>query len=192
MKSKISIHSSGTEGRTCLVYALWSILQGKYKIPLLLSALLETITIEGEPTIKHMIKVLADHGMKLERVSDDYRKKGGMVLERASEGQHNPPKPTISLSPTNRVTVCVHARAPPPPTFRERHPLPAKIFTALAHLGRRSHSIRSDSYKPSAPDDEESVPALVLLLSSFENFPPFNKTNTSHLIQTPSAGHHQA
>ena len=45
------------------------------KTQLLLSALLEVMPNEGEATIKHMIGVLADHGMKLERVSDEYRKK---------------------------------------------------------------------------------------------------------------------
>ena len=79
MKSKISIHNSGgTKGQTCLVYALWSILQAKYKTPLLFTVLLETIPNEGELTIKHMIGVLAEHGMKLKRVSDKYHKKGGM------------------------------------------------------------------------------------------------------------------
>ena len=75
VESKISIHNSGTEERTCLVSSLWSILQAKYKTPLLLSVFLEAIPNEEEPTIKHMNGVLADHGMKLERASDKYRKK---------------------------------------------------------------------------------------------------------------------
>ena len=40
--------------------------------------LLAAIPGEGEPTIKQMNGVLAKHGMKLERVHDEYRKKGGM------------------------------------------------------------------------------------------------------------------
>ena len=88
VNSKFCIQNIGTEGRTCLVQdteertclvqSLWSILPSKYTTPLLLSTLLAVIPNEGKPTIKHMNGVLAKHGMKLERITDEYRKKGGM------------------------------------------------------------------------------------------------------------------
>ena len=43
----------------------------------------------GELTIKHMSGVLAKHGMKLERVNEEYRKKGGMEYRLLQEKERS-------------------------------------------------------------------------------------------------------